>query len=66
MHSRLPVVRRTTEFDALVEHRLTRLRREIDEARDRLADEPEIEILTHLCGVLTGLGDALSRQAGAR
>ncbi|MCR1784886.1 hypothetical protein KVF89_20260 [Nocardioides carbamazepini] len=65
MHSRLPVVRRVTEFDALVEHRLARLHREIDEARSRLADEPEIEILTHLCGVLAGLGDTLSRRGSA-
>lgn len=57
MHSRLPaVVRRTSEFDALVELRLERLRTEIDEARSRLADESEIEILTHLCRVVSALG----------
>ncbi|GAA1511817.1 hypothetical protein [Nocardioides humi] len=63
MYSRLPIVRRTTEFDALVEHRLQRLHQEIDDARSRLAAEPEIEILTHLCGVLSDLGDTLSRRA---
>ncbi|WGY01557.1 hypothetical protein QI633_23855 [Nocardioides sp. QY071] len=63
MHSRLPiVVRRTTEFDALVELRLQRLRTEIDAARSRLADEPEIEVLTHLCTVLAGLGERLESR----
>jgi len=67
MHSRLPlVVRRKTEFDALVEQRLERLHHEIDAARSRLADEPEIEILTHLYGVLQGLGETLSRSGTAR
>lgn len=63
MHSRLPtVVRRTTEFDALVELRLQRLRIEIDLARSRLADEIELEILDHLCAVVAGLGERLERR----
>ncbi|KAB2807914.1 hypothetical protein ACIRN4_27075 [Pimelobacter simplex] len=61
MHGSLgPVVRRTTEFDALVQHRLWRLQREIEAAQAALAPDAEIEILTHLRGVLTGLSSTLS------
>ncbi|UUW90573.1 hypothetical protein [Pimelobacter simplex] len=55
-----PVVRRTTEFDALVQHRLWRLQREIAAAQAALAPDAEIEILTHLRGVLAGLSTTLS------
>lgn len=55
-----PVVRRTTEFDALVQQRLWRLQREIDAAQAALAPDAEIEILTHLRGVLAGLSTTLS------
>ncbi len=53
-----PVIRRTTEYDLLVQHRLRELYREIERARDRLASEAELELLDHLCGFVAGMAHA--------